>query len=247
MSPPRPSRASETGLERLESVATPKQARSERTLLRILEAAEELIRSKGLADVSVPDIVAQAGSSVGGFYARFKDKNELLRAIEERFFRRMEVRVEGLAEPERWGEAGLPEIARALIHELVQTCNEEHHIIESILYRAAHDPSIRDDGIRFRRAVSSRVGALLIERAAAIRHPEPAVAIDLGVQTVFAMMLQHVVFATTVAGGRTLSDARLENELARIFLGYLGAVDIADGDDPAHSSTAPARRPGEAD
>ena len=208
--------------EQLESVAAPKQARSERTLRRILDAAEELIREKGLVGVSVPDIVAHAGSSVGGFYARFKDKNELLRAIEERFFNRMRDRVEGVAEPSRWAGLDLTGLARLLIHELVQTCNRERPLIEAILYRAAHDPGIRDDGLRFRRGVSARVGKLLMLRADEIRHPEPALAIDLGIQAAFAVMLQHVVFGATVAGGRTLGDAALETELTRIFLGYLG-------------------------
>lgn len=218
--------------ERLESVVAPKQARSERTLQRILDSAEQLIRDKGLADVSVPDIVAHAGSSVGGFYARFHDKNELLRAIEERFFNRMRDRVEGLAEPSRWGALSLPEIARVLIHELVQTGNRERPLIEAILYRAAHDPGIRDDGLRFRRRVSSRIGSVLVRHADAIRHPEPAVAIDLGIQAAFAVMLQHIVFGATMAGGRALSDARLEIELTRVFLGYLGvSADIDESGD----------------
>jgi len=173
--------------------------------------------------VSVPDIVAHAGSSVGGFYARFKDKNALLRAIEERFFERMRERVERLSDPGLWGAATLPRIARALVHELVRTVSEERPMIESILYRAAHDPSIREDGLRFRRGVSARVGPLLERHAARIRHPEPEVAIDLGIQAAFAMMLQHVVFGATVAGGRALDESRLEAELTRLFLGYLDA------------------------
>jgi AcrR family transcriptional regulator len=72
----------------LASVSVPKQARSEQTLIRLLDAAESLIRDKGLGAVSVPEIVSRAGSSVGGFYARFKDKDELLLALEERFLRR---------------------------------------------------------------------------------------------------------------------------------------------------------------
>ena len=73
---------------RLETVARPKQARAERTLHRLLDAAEGLIEERGLGDVSIPEIVRRARSSVGGFYARFRDKNELLRALEERFFQR---------------------------------------------------------------------------------------------------------------------------------------------------------------
>src|SRR5215472_5444023 len=89
----------------LETVSGPKQARSERTLQRLLDAAEALIKEKGHAAVSIPEIARRAHSSVGGFYARFRDKNELLRALEERHFRELEQRVEALADASRWENA----------------------------------------------------------------------------------------------------------------------------------------------
>jgi len=208
--------------ESLRSVSRPKQARSERTLHRILEAAEELIEEKGIADVSIPDIVARARSSVGGFYGRFKDKNELLRALEERFFNRLSDRVEQLARPERWRGFRIPDIAAALVRELVQTARAHQNLIAAFLMRATADPEFRDEGLRFRRNVSRRVSDLLLGRPHEIRHPEPAVAVDLAVQLAFGLMFQHVSFGGTWAGGRTLSEADLERELTRTFLSYLG-------------------------
>ena len=93
------------GAAPLETVVGPKQARSERTLYRLLDAAEALIAEKGLAEVSIPEIVRRARSSVGGFYARFRDKNELLRALEERFYRELSVRLDDLVDEERWSGA----------------------------------------------------------------------------------------------------------------------------------------------
>jgi AcrR family transcriptional regulator len=200
-----------------------KQARSERTLQRILDAAEALILEKGLPDVSVPDIVARAGSSVGGFYARFRDKNALLHALEERFFARLSDRVEQLAEPGHWGDADLAAIAAGLVAELVHTIERERSLIEAIIFRSASDRAFRNDGLAFRQRVSERVSHLLLLHADEIGHPEPRVAIDLGIQAAFAMMIQHVVFGGTAAGGRRLDDARLERELCRLCLGYLGA------------------------
>ncbi len=213
----------------LASVTAPKQARSEQTLYRLLDAAQELIEAKGLADVSIPEIVRRAGSSVGGFYGRFKDKNELLRALEERFFNQLSERLEELADPERWGRAGIPEIVATCVSELVSTTQEHQNLIAAFLYRSAQDPEFREDGLRFRRRVSQRISDLLLPRRDRIRHPEPEVAIDLGVQLSFALMLQHVVFGETRAGGRPLSDAALKREITCIFLGYLDAAPPGTG------------------
>ncbi len=210
----------------LASVQAPKQARSEQTLLRLLDAAEALIQEKGLADVSIPEIVRRAGSSVGGFYARFRDKDELLRALEERFFRRLDERVEELADPAYWGRAGTAAIVASCMHELVATYRAENNMINAFLLRAARDVEIRDEGMRFRQRVSARISDLLLTRRGEIGHPDPAVAIDLGIQLAFGLMLQNVIFGELRAGSRVLGDAAIEVELTRNFIAYLG-IDVS--------------------
>jgi AcrR family transcriptional regulator len=210
--------------EPLHSISTPKQRRSLDTLNRLLEAAEALIDEKGLADVSVPEIAARAGSSVGGFYARFRDKAELLRALEERFFAQKERRVEELALPERWQGASLPEIVRVCMDELVGTFRLREPLIRAFLLRAAHDAELVGVALRFRRRTSERIGALLLTRREEIAHPEPALAIDVGVQLAFALMHECALFGEVRAAGRTLSDCELAAELTRIVLGYLGVA-----------------------
>ncbi|MCC6640013.1 MAG: TetR/AcrR family transcriptional regulator [Deltaproteobacteria bacterium] len=217
---------------RLESVAPPQQARSEETLWRILDAAEELIAEKGLADASIPEIVRRAGSSVGGFYARFRDKNGLLRALEERFFLDLGRRLDALADPARWRRAPVTAIVAACAEEVVTVVRARHHLITAFLYRGIQDPDFRRDALRFRRRVSERVSALLLGRRAEFAHPQPELAIDLGVQAALALMLQDAVYGETRAAGRALGRPALVRELTRSFLAYLG-VDGALRFDPA--------------
>ena len=155
----------------LQTVSGPKQARSERTLQRLLDAAEALIKEKGHAAVSIPEIARRAGSSVGGFYARFRDKNELLRALEERHFIELSQRVEALADARRWQNASTAEIVEAAVAELVSITRERRHMIAAFLVRAIEDPVIREGGLRFRR---TRRGAHQRAAAAAPRRDEPS-------------------------------------------------------------------------
>lgn len=217
----------------LANVTRPKQARSERTLHRLLDAAESLIAEKGLADVSVPDIARRAGSSVGGFYARFRDKNELLRALEERFFGRQRERVERLTRLERWGDASLPRIVRAHAVELVGVFREHEALIRAFVSRAVHDVEFRGEALRFRQQTAERLADFLLRHPGRIRHPDARLACDLGVQLAFATMMARVVFGDVRAGGRILSDAELAEELARSFLGYLRIDDV--GHEETHS------------
>jgi AcrR family transcriptional regulator len=203
-------------------MSEPKQSRSERTQERLLRAAERLILEKGLADASVPEIARRARSSIGGFYARFPDKDALLRALEERFFAEMLGRVGKLADAGRWADASIATIVRACADELVTVFRERRNLIAAFLHRATRDPEMLADAIRFRAQTAERIAALLLPRRGELRHPEPRLAIDLGVQFAFALMLQLVVVGDVRAGGRVLSDRELQGEIERNFLSYLG-------------------------
>lgn len=207
---------------RLQTVSGPKQARSERTLQRLLDAAQDLIKEKGHAAVSIPEIARRAGSSVGGFYARFRDKDELLRALEERHFIELLERLDALVDGRRWENISTVRIVEAAVAELVTTTRERRHMIAAFSVRAIEDPVIREGGLRFRRMVEERISALLLQRRDEMTHPNPALAIDLGIQTAFALMQQHVLIEETQVGGQPLTDDELRRELATIFLRYLG-------------------------
>lgn len=210
----------------LEAVTRPKQARSERTLVRLLDAAEALIEETGSADVSIPAIVRRARSSVGGFYARFRDKTELLRALEERFFREQRVRLERLTRPESWSDAPLALVARACMRELVAVLRSRQALIRAFVSRAVYDVEFRGEALRFEREVAERVGALLLTHPGAVRHPRPERAVGLAVGLVFGAMIAAVLFGDARHPWTRLSDEETAEELARNFLGYLD-VDVA--------------------
>ncbi len=222
----------------LETVAGPKQARSERTLYRLLDAAEALIAERGLAGLSIPAVVTRAGSSVGGFYARFRDKNELLRALEERFVRDITARLEALADTRRWADAAVEDIVAAAVDELVSVTEERRELIRAFLFRAVSDPAIREHAIDFRRRAAERMGAVLLAKAPAITHPEPLVAIDVAAQAAFALMQNHVLLDGTRAAGRTLTSVELRREITRLVLAYAGLTPAS----PSRPRAAGARR-----
>lgn len=215
-------------LRQLEVATPPKQARAERTLHRLLDAAESLIEEKGLTGVSIPEIVSRAGSSVGGFYARFRDKNELLRALEERFFQEQRERAERLTRLDAWSGAPVPSIVRGCMRELVAVFRERRALIRAFVGRAVQDAHFRGAAIAFEREVADRVGALLLAMPGAVRHPRPQSAVRIAVAIVFGSMIATVLFGDVRHDFAALSDDEVAEELARNFLGYL-SLDEAFG------------------
>ena len=90
------------------------------TRLRILAAADALIKSRGFDATSVSDVMARAGLTVGGFYAHFPSKDVLAR--EALLFGltctvdRMLAELDRIADPKAR--------VRALIHEYLAQAND---------------------------------------------------------------------------------------------------------------------------
>src|SRR5215210_2046014 len=63
----------------------PQQDRSRETEDAIIAAATALMLERPLDQISVAEIAQRAGVSVGGFYARFKNKGALLHLLDEHF------------------------------------------------------------------------------------------------------------------------------------------------------------------
>ena len=63
------------------SVRPPKQKRSQESLERVLAASIELLEEEGFDAFTIQDVSRRADVSVGAIYARFGNKESLLRAV----------------------------------------------------------------------------------------------------------------------------------------------------------------------
>lgn len=210
----------------LHTVATPKQARSQRTLERILDAAESLIEQRGVAHVSVAQIVRAAGSSVGGFYGRFHDKGELLRALNERYLRHVGGRLDELARPSHWGDAPLSEITRRCLGELVLAFREHPRLFAAFMAESAKDPAAWQSGERFRRRLIDTFAAIMLMRRAELRgHDDPELAARFAAHVALGLCEQEVLYGPTLAPtGDPLPATTLVAHMNRTVLAYLGVA-----------------------
>jgi len=206
-------------------VRPPQQVRSHETLNRILDAAEELVADKGFEDASVSEIVRRADSSVGAFYARFEDKNSLLRALSRRFVRQAMATADVALDPVRWEGVTVPEILRAVVRFLVSIYRERAGLIRAFVIRNQTDLEFRSRQDRISLYVKSRVCDLLLARAAEIHHPDAERAVRFGINLVFSAIEDVVLFGELRPSDHALSDDEFAAELTRAYLAYLGVAD----------------------
>ena len=66
---------SKSNKQRLKGVKPAKQVRSIALQDKFSQAGREMLKNTRLADIRIPDLAKKAGSSIGGFYSRFEDKD----------------------------------------------------------------------------------------------------------------------------------------------------------------------------
>ncbi len=126
--------------DRLYLLNPPHQRRSQATLNRLLDAAEALLNERAWEDITVSDIVLEAKSSVGSFYARFPSKEALVVALLDRYHEEMRGFFEDSTQLAEWDTHSLPVRARRLIEEVVSVCRRKRGLLRLRLQQRLSTP-----------------------------------------------------------------------------------------------------------
>jgi len=202
----------------------PQQDRSKRTLERLLDAAEELLRTGGPAALTVPAVAAAARSSVGSFYARFPDKGALLRTLHERACEQTIATTDAALDPARWQGVPTAELVRGFVAFAVRVFTERRPMMLAFSAELASDPGFARRRARCAAEIARALQGLLLERRAEIHHPDPPRAIEMSLRMVTAVLEQRNGLEAGHAGGvpeTAITDDALAAELTRAVLGYL--------------------------
>ncbi len=144
----------------------PRQARSQATYQRLLQAAEEAFAQRGYEAVSVAEICQRAGVSKGAFYHHFPSKQAVFLAVLHAWMQRLE---DGL----RAALAAAPDLAvarDAMADTFAQALRDTRGRVPLLLafwHQAAHDPAIWPQVT----APFRRFEALLADYLRAAGHP----------------------------------------------------------------------------
>jgi AcrR family transcriptional regulator len=203
----------------LEWVRQPLQARTRESLTRMLDAAEELVARKGFNDTSITEIARRAGSSVGGFYRRFRDKQGLLQAVHARFCDEARATADAALDPSRWAGAPTAEVLTEFTAFLVRIYRAREGSFRAFLISGVADETVRCRTHELFAHLHDRLCTLLAERRTDVGHPEPDLASAVALHFVIGALNHSVQLQPPALG---LADARLPGELARAFLAYLG-------------------------
>ncbi len=203
----------------------PQQARSRATLDRILEATEKLLETHLMDELTLADILGEAGVSVGSFYGRFKNKEALLPELHTRYARRLDVGSVRVFAPGRWEGRSLRWRVRKLVRYAVLTYRRQRGLLRALsLDWRIHPERVTPSVMVNREAFHRLVASALIGARDEITHPHAEAAVRFGLSLVGAVCRDQML--TGPSGHPQPVDTRaserwLGAELERVLVAYL--------------------------
>jgi AcrR family transcriptional regulator len=198
----------------------PKQARSRRTLDRLVEAAMSLMEDQGVEGTSVAEVVNAAQSSVGSFYARFEGKDDFVGYLEARVWADATQRWDQAVADIQGRHLTAQDLVTGVVRLLIDTRKadlERRRVLGTASGSVSHARA-------FHAHVLSGILDLLRPYRDEFGHHEPERAVRIA-YAVLAGALDRLPELRSAAGGSTET---LVDEMARLFLAYLGS-DAARG------------------
>ena len=215
-------------LSPLEWIRPPRQARTQRSLERLLDAAEALLRDKGFDDMHIAEIARRAETSVASFYRRFRDKDALLHALHERHCEEAFATADDVLHEDRWRGAEIREILSRVFPFVIETLKRHQALERAIFQRMLSDESMRQRMSGLRRHVMNRVSTLLLARSHEINHSNPRLAVSFGVGQAGALLTEYYTLDARESEIVSTSDQQIAEELTHSLCSYLSLSEPAE-------------------
>lgn len=153
----------------------PAQARSRRTVRRILEAAEGLVAEQGVEAVTTRAIAERAGVAAPSLYRFFADRDEVLDALLEQMVGDLDDHAR--AAEEAWEPGDLDGLLRLEFH-LHVAYYEDHPSLAALWFGGRASPAVVESVRRRNHDLAGRVRERLVARGL-VRRDTPVEVFDL--------------------------------------------------------------------
>lgn len=202
-------------------LAVPIQARSVATTRRMITAAESILANRSFDDTTVTEIARRAGVTIGAFYARFGDKDGLLRVLEAELRTAFEALTDAQTTPARWTGRAIAAALRQHHESLVRTYRTHRGAARALLLKAHTEPALRARIDKLNQRNLPLI-ATAIAAHTRISHPAAERALRFALLTVRSVCRETLLYDQSWPGGKPLSDKELVDELTRMVVAYLG-------------------------
>ena len=205
----------------------PQQQRSRESLRKLQKATAEVLGQHGVDGTTIPRIAQHAGLTPGAIYRRFHDKDALLEATILGMLERQGERAKTSMNPEAAAQIPLTVFTEQVINGMVLGYRVNAPLLRAtrMFVQGRANTSFWKKACKREVQAFEHVLELFLAHRKQITHPDPRVAVSMGLMMVISTLFEVVVMPTDLGPLKNFlpkDDQALKRELIRAFLSYLG-------------------------
>jgi AcrR family transcriptional regulator len=202
------------------AVRPPKQKRSQESLERVLDAATKLLEEKGFDAFTIQDVSQRADVSVGAIYARFGNKETLLRAVHKHAMDSIGREHESVAAADK-GAADVRDAIVVAVRTVAGIFRGNEKLLRAFMHLGAVDDEISRRGSENSTDLARQFEATVLAHRDEITHPDPETAVDVAFRMAYCTFARQVMYGPTFESDRPIAWDELVYEVGTACAAYL--------------------------
>lgn len=199
----------------------PKQRRSQLSAERVLNASLELLEENGFDAFTVVDVSKRAGVSVGAIYARFGNKESMLRAIHAYGMERQLEEHTAVAQAPERGASDLRESVLQAVEMVAAVFQGNANLLRAFMRLGAVDEVVSERGSATSKDLSIRFKEKVLAHGGELVHPRPEIAVDVAYRMAYCTFARRVMDGPAYESDVVVSWPELVAEVGAACTAYL--------------------------
>lgn len=185
----------------------------------LITSGIRMLEERDYKSLSIADLTAANGVSIGAFYARFSGKDAYFNALQAQVFADVAAEAAERFAPQAWASKSARCVIDAFAAFFVGLVRRHRGVIFAALQQETSHPTAWTPVRKSGAAVAEPFLAVLVPKLAHIAPAQRAARAGFAVQVLYGTLINAVLHDP---GPLALGDHRLAGEMSRVLAGYLG-------------------------
>lgn len=203
------------------SISEPKQRRSQHSTEKVLDASLALLVESGIEGFTIADVSRRAEMSVGAIYARFGNKENLLRVVHARAMDRMTAEHAALAEARGPRSTDLRGSVVEAVELVAAAFERNRPLLRAFMHLGAVDERVSKRGAESSQELSQRFKEIVLEHEEELVDAEPDMRVDVAFRMAYCTFARQVMYGPVFESELAVSWPRLVDEVGAACAAYL--------------------------
>jgi AcrR family transcriptional regulator len=203
------------------TIRPPKQKRSQESLERVLEASIRLLEENGFDAFTIQDVSQRADVSVGAIYARFGNKESLLRAVHRHAMETIRDEHGAVADVDGKPSGPARDVIGGAVRTVAEIFRAHQELLRAFMHLGAVDDEIAKRGSESSTDLARQFEETVLHRRDAITHPDPEKAVDVAFRMTYCTFARQVMYGPTFESDRVIQWEDLIEEVGAACAAYL--------------------------